>query len=255
MCIQSVVNMQWLNLCLFLLIWPHQPFSIAIITIIPAMVGFVSHTINTHHSPPVLLTCLFPRLLLLSPLDLWLSLLFLKPKCDHIICVPLYPAPLLAACGRKGLCLALDSFHLVPFRFSSSLSLQASWKPRCTTCCFPVILHFHVFASIILCVKLPLSYLHTRTLSSLQIPYERHFFPTAHHGFFPIWKETLLLTPVCVLAILLWCLVSHYPASISLMQGFHLTYEMTSNSLRWLSDASFDPLEHLHIIGTKLSHT
>ena len=196
------------------------------------MVGFVNHKINTHHSLPVLLTRLFRRLLLLSPLDLGLSLLFPKPKSDHIICVPLHPAPLLAACGRKGLCLALDSFHLVPFRFSSALSLQASWKSRYTTCCVPVILHFHAFASIILCVKLSLSYLHTQTLSSLQIPYERHFFPIAHHGFFPISKEMLLLTPVCVLAILLWSIVSHYPAFISLMHDFHLTYEMTSNSLR-----------------------
>ena len=36
------------------------------------MVGFVSHKIHTHYSLPVLLTCLFPRLLLLSPLDLGL---------------------------------------------------------------------------------------------------------------------------------------------------------------------------------------
>ena len=52
------------------LICPHQSFSIAIITIIPTKVGFVSHKINTHHSLPVLLTRLFPRLL--SPLDLGL---------------------------------------------------------------------------------------------------------------------------------------------------------------------------------------
>lgn len=182
-----------------------------------------------------------------------MSLLFLKPKSDHIICLPLHPAPFLAACGRKGLCLALDSFHLVLFRFSSSLSLQASWKSRCTTYCFPVIFHFHAFASTISCVKLPLSYLCAQTLSSLQIPYERHFSLVVPHRFSPIWKEMLLLTPLCVLAILLWSLVSHYLASISCTQGSHLTYEMTSNSLRWLSDASFD-LKHLHIIGTKHSH-
>lgn len=159
-----------------------------------------------------------------------------------------------SANGPGGLCLLLDSSYLAPdspaLSFSSSSCILEIQKG--TICCFPRIPYFHIFAYILCGWS---SLFHVSLLKSL-LAFNNHSNNISYKTLplNPTSESNSSAKPLFVFYLYIQCFLFHIlPAFKLLIQVSHLPCKMTSNSWRWLSDASFDLPRCLNITGAKLS--